>query len=237
MKDNAFNYLYQIDFENGEHYQKLIEVSREDGHLLTEEMIPKNLEEYGLLEFCKCEHCPYSSEEFKYCPVFRNIANLVNDFKEHNPSETVRACVVINGKTTTIEDELQVALTSLMGLLMASSECEYFDFLRPMVKTHQPFSSHEETLIRVISLYFLDRFLCGHTSDWKIEDLKKEYHHLEKVNAGILQRIKLIRGQTNVEKEAVVVLDSFIKNFSWEYELNLDDVKELFQKGKGFLNL
>lgn len=237
MENHPHHYIYEINFENGNRYRREMVIDRIDGKLIEEESIPDELKEFALLDFCKCEHCPYSSNDFKYCPVFQNIANVISEFKNNDPHEIIEAKVFIENKTVVMKGELQVALTSLIGLLMASSECEYFDFLKPMVKTHQPFSSYEETLIRVVSLYFLDRFLRGHTLDWDIKELKKEYQSLEKVNAGILARIKSIRGGVEVEREAVLILDSFIKNFSWEYELNLDDVKEFFQKGRGFLNL
>ncbi|EQC49893.1 hypothetical protein M899_2615 [Bacteriovorax sp. BSW11_IV] len=237
MSEKPYTYKYKISFANGEVYTKDIVIDNIDGTLVESEIIPKDLEEMARLDFCKCTHCPYSEKEFKYCPVFRNITQVVNDFKNHNPHEVVTASVEFNGRKVETKDELHVPLTSLVGLLMASSECEYFDFLKPMAKTHQPFSTYEETLIRVVSFYFLNRFLCGHTLDWNIQELRKQYQDLEKVNAGILERIKAIKDGAEAEAEAVLVLDSFIKNFSWEYELNLDDLKEFFQRGKGFLNL
>ncbi len=66
------------------------------------------------------------------------------------------------------------------------------DKLRPMVFTHLPFSSLEETLFRAISMYLLAQYFRdqqGQPPDWKLENFTKIYEDIAQVNQSFTKRL------------------------------------------------
>jgi hypothetical protein len=85
------------------------------------------------------------------------------------------------------------------------------DKLRPMVYTHLPFSSLEETLYRAASMYLLAQYFRaqeGKTPDWKLEDFTKIYEDIATVNQHFTKRILSINPR-DASLNALVGLDCF----------------------------
>ncbi len=57
--------------------------------------------------------------------------------------------------------------------------------------------------------------------------LQKRYEIIEEVNLGIAERLSALENQ-DAGKNALVILDTFIKMFSLECEQGLDGLKSLF---------
>ncbi len=55
------------------------------------------------------------------------------------------------------ETTAQQAMSSVLGLIMATAGCPWTDRLRPMARFHLPFASDAETLYRSISMFLLSR--------------------------------------------------------------------------------
>ncbi|MDD0853776.1 hypothetical protein HBN50_11755 [Halobacteriovorax sp. GB3] len=237
MTDPIINYDYFLKFKNGETFEKKVSLNKHSGELISKTSAPIEHEEIAKLENHQCENCPYSSEDFKNCPVFENILPVLTLFKSHESTEEVEAMVRDRNRTYHKRTPLSVALASLVGLIMATSECEHFDFLKPMAKTHLPFSDAEETLIRSVGFYLMDRYLCGSSEVASLKDLKKSYDQLSVVNQGILERIKDLKGEMKPDSsESLHILESFIQMFEVEYEINLEDLKTYFHKSDNFFD-
>jgi len=56
------------------------------------------------------------------------------------------------------ETPLHVALSSLIGLYMATGGCPVMERLKPMARFHLPFADEEETMFRAMSAYLLDHY-------------------------------------------------------------------------------
>jgi hypothetical protein len=114
---------------------------------------------------------------------------------------------------------------------MVTSGCPVMDKLRPMVRTHLPFATREETMYRVLSMYLLAQYFLykdGQKPDWDLENLGGIYEEIHTVNKSFCQRLLDIHIK-DASLNAVVLLDSFAMFTSYSLEVNrLDEIKRLF---------
>lgn len=54
---------------------------------------------------------------------------------------------------------MQRGLSSLLGLILATRDCTYTRYFRPMARFHLPLASEEETIYRAASMYLLAQYL------------------------------------------------------------------------------
>ncbi len=90
------------------------------------------------------------------------------------------------------DGQVQDALGSLVGLIMASSACPILGRMRGLARTHLPFSSLEETLLRSVGAYLLRQLLVqkqGGVPDWDLSGLKAHYADLEILNRAFKKRV------------------------------------------------
>ncbi len=59
------------------------------------------------------------------------------------------------------ETTAQQAMSSVLGLIMATAGCPWTDRLRPMARFHLPFASEAETVYRSVCMFLLARDLDG----------------------------------------------------------------------------
>ena len=53
---------------------------------------------------------------------------------------------------------MEIAIRSLIGLIMALSGCPHMEFFKPLARFHLPWASLEETTLRSASIYLLMQF-------------------------------------------------------------------------------
>ena len=73
---------------------------------------------------------------------------------------------------------IEHAVSSLLGIIMATSGCKDLDMLKPMVKFPLPFASIEETIYRAASMYLLAQYFRhkrGLVPDWDMAGLSSVY--------------------------------------------------------------
>ena len=75
--------------------------------------------------------------------------------------DTVGVTVVQSERTVYAETTAQQAMSSVLGLIMATAGCPWTDHLRPMARFHLPFANEAETLYRSVSMFLLSRELAG----------------------------------------------------------------------------
>ena len=75
--------------------------------------------------------------------------------------DTVGVTVVQAERTVHAETTAQQAMSSVLGLIMATAGCPWTDRLRPMARFHLPFASEVETLYRSVSMFLLSLELAG----------------------------------------------------------------------------
>ncbi|MCO4753686.1 MAG: hypothetical protein KC478_04355 [Bacteriovoracaceae bacterium] len=211
----------------------------EDGNELTFKLdtsikrIPSDKEypEWVQLGCHQCSNCPLKPEDSPLCPVAFELYELVDKNKDKLSYETARVEVKMEERSYFKDTDLQSGLFSLMGLLMANSECPHLKFLKPLQKFHLPFSSIEETLFRSSSAHLLKKYFDKKKDNSVVidlNDLKESYRNLEIVNVSILERIRSIsKGDAN--KNAIVALNIFAQMFSAEFDNDLEMIEDIFK--------
>jgi hypothetical protein len=125
---------------------------------------------------------------------------------------------------------LQDGLFGLFGLIMATSDCPFLEFLRPMARFHLPFSNLTETMVRATSFYLLKQYFVaknGGTPDFELKELRKHYDLLEEVNRGMIERIHSISA-ADAETNSIVILDTLAQLLSNQLNNKLSDLDSIF---------
>lgn len=186
------------------------------------------------LGFHQCANCPLSTSDTKHCPMAVQLMPLVALFEKVRSYDDVTATVETDERTVTKRTSVQKVLRSLMGLLSASSDCPRIEFLKPMAHYHLPFSSREETVYRVVSTYLLSQYFLrqqGKAADAGLDGLKAHYRELQRVNAGMAERLGAIRaegGDSSVN--ALVLLDLFAQSLPDSIDTELEELQPAFQE-------
>lgn len=222
------SYLFRFRERESFHY----EIAIDDTTLA---YIPKKnatKPDWAKLEFHSCGQCPLKKERDVYCPIAANLSELITSFGNAKSYEKVSVVVHTQERTYFKDTDVQTGLLSMFGLIMASSDCPTMSFLRPLVKFHLPFATPEETLFRIVSMYFLRHYFSKKEKqnfDNILDELKGHYQVVGEVNRSMLQRIRQV-GCGDADKNAIVGLDLFVQMFSFEYAEKLDSLAYLFNK-------
>jgi hypothetical protein len=189
------------------------------------------------LGFQQCDNCPLSTSQVPHCPMAVRLVPLVELFGKVRSYEEVSAKVESEERTVTKRTTVQRVLRSLMGLLSATSDCPHVAFLKPMAHFHLPFSSAEETIYRVASMYLLAQYFRrqqGQPADPGLDGLKAHYHELQQVNAAMARRLAEIsahdqesNGDSSVN--ALVLLDVFAQSLPDSIDAQLEELRPAFQ--------
>ena len=177
------------------------------------------------LETHQCPHCPLTEA---YCPIAVDLAVVVEHFKDKISYDLVDLSVSNEFRTITHRCSFQRALSSLIGLIMASSECPYTLFLRPIAKHHLPLASDIEQLVRVLGNHFISHFIKrDYVQVNDLSGLYENYKDLHTVNVHIARRLQLAC-EEDASINALVHLDLITKNVGANIEDHFEDLKELF---------
>lgn len=224
-KPGTLDFNYKFTLKNGT--VKQISVSLDTRTL---SMVPKpkdSLPDWTLLSHSQCPNCPLKEAASPRCPVAANLVDLIGLF--HGDISYERAVVEVTTPERTYLKETTMAdgISSLIGIFMVTSGCPILDKLKPMVRTHLPFSSWEETLYRTLSAYLLAQYFLsqdGKEADWPMRNLQKIADDINQVNAAFCTRLRSTRME-DAGLNAVVQLDCFA-NLTASF-LSRDRIKEL----------
>jgi hypothetical protein len=179
------------------------------------------------LEHHQCGNCPLSRDRHPHCPVAAGMAGVIEAFRDC--LSTDRAEIVIRGQSREYRREapLQYGVSSLMGLHMVTSGCPIMDKLRPMVRTHLPFASIDETTYRLTSMYLLAQYFVqqhGGEGDWELRRLVDLCDAVGQVNQGFSRRLLSINPR-DASLNGLASLDCF--TMSAAFAIDRDHLKEL----------
>jgi hypothetical protein len=201
-------------------------------HVVGDELRVTNSDElpsWTRLEFQRCEGCQWHRTD--YCPVAVRLekpAALLGVLNSFEPIEVmVEAPERVYHKKTTAQE----SLSSLFGLIMATSECPAFAPFKGLAWFHLPFAAFEETLFRVISSVLLRRHLTGVATGETalMQEVKAIYDTMRIVNTGIAKRMrKGVAEYSDSPSNAVVILDSFGQLVNISVEKGMEELREIF---------
>lgn len=219
-----------MKFEDGKTKSYKVELDANSLSIVDDDAVPGP--EWTELGFNRCENCPLALDKKKYCPVAKNLASVSEAFKEARSYNKVTAFVKSENRMYGKDTDLQTALQSLFGLIMASSACPHLDCFKTMAHFHLPFSSTEETITRAIGSHLTQEYILQMDNpDHKItlDGLNKDYTEVSTVNRGIIKRIRAI-SQGDANKNAIAILDSFAALLPMEISTGLTEVREIYAR-------
>jgi hypothetical protein len=139
--------------------------------------------------------------------------------------------VITAERTVVKHTTAQRTISSLMGLVTATSGCPHTDYLKPLARFHLPLASEEETIFRASAMYLLAQYFRhkqGLEADLELRGLTQRYRELHEVNLAMAQRLRAATS-TDAAANAVVLLDLFAKSLPYAIEESLGEIAYLFK--------
>lgn len=230
MADDVVSIEYLLTLPHGEQKRCLVRLDAATMALQPTERRP--LPEWTELGFHQCPNCPLDRATHRHCPVAAGLVDVVESFKDFMSYHVVDVTITTPHRAYHRSAPLQEVVSSLMGLHMASGGCPILDKLRPMVATHLPFATVEETLYRSVSTYLLAQYFRwkkGERPDWEMKNLVADCEGLTKVNVAFGQRIRNIN-TADVSLNALASLDCFAEVTGLSISQNfIDEMEPLFE--------
>lgn len=183
------------------------------------------------LDFHQCPNCPLNVATTPCCPVAVNLVGLVRDMGGRLASDKIHVNVTTPERTVMKDTTLQRAISSLIGLIVATSGCPRTVFFKPMARFHLPLASEKETIYRAASMYLLGQYYLdrqGRTADWGLARLASLYKDLQIVNGAMAQRLRSA-SEKDAAVNAIVLLDLFAKALPYTIEESLEEIRYLYR--------
>lgn len=205
----------------------------------TMELLPNDEHQrqpWQALEVCQCTNCPLSAQESPDCPIAVNLAPLVR-YCDIDSFQEVDVEVLTAERKVVAHTTIQRAISSLLGLIMATSGCPHTRPLRPMARFHLPLASDVETLYRSVSMYLLKQHFksrsselsaAGEAGDFALEKLNTVYEKLHIVNKFLAQRVRSAC-QNDAALNGIVLLDLLAKSVPMSIDDALEEIAHLFR--------
>lgn len=192
--------------------------------------IPGVLPVWTKLDFHQCPHCPLDIKSFPHCPVAVNLVNILDRFDSLFSYNHTHLIVTTKDRMVSQVTTVQEAVGSLLGLVMAGSNCPHTVYLRPMARFHLPLASSQETIFRAVTTYLLGLYFLkkdGKDFDYELEGLKEIYHRVHLVNRFIAERLRA-EAKTDSILNAIVQLDINAQNLINNIDDSLEELRDLF---------
>lgn len=223
----TITYEYRFAFDDGNRKNFTVQI---DGNSLL--LIPQSIRPttWSKLSCNQCTCCPLSSSTTTDCPIALNLSELVSAFTDVVSYKACHVTCVTAERIVSKQTNVQDGLSSIMGLIMATSGCPVLDILKPMARFHLPFATIEEAIFRSISVYLLRQYfidLQKKESDFQLEKVKTRYREIELVNNGMVKRIKSA-SKLDADNNAIIILNCLSQLLQLELEDNLQSLQPIF---------
>ncbi|MBI3004171.1 MAG: hypothetical protein HYY49_02000, partial [Ignavibacteriales bacterium] len=152
---DKLRYVYKFKFATGPEKDFEVVLDPKSLELLREADVPKP--EWTKLKFSQCSNCPLE-DSVEHCPVAINLSRVVETFRNNDSFEQTTVTVETPQRTYTKNVQLQKGISSLIGMIMVTSNCPIMDRLRPMARFHLPFATSLETFYRTVSMYLTAQY-------------------------------------------------------------------------------
>ncbi len=224
---DTLKYIYKFKFANGTEKKFEVTLDSKSLDLLMDKGSAKP--EWTKLKYEQCENCPLA-DDVEYCPVAVSLSNVVEEFADAISFETASVTVETSERSYVKHSTLQKGLSSLVGVIMATSGCPTMDKLRPMARFHLPFATQLETFYRVLSMYLTAQFIRtrdGKTPDWNLTKLVDIYKNISQVNKGVSRRLSAASNK-DANMNALVILHAMGEAIPYYIESGIASLTDFF---------
>lgn len=229
MENQVISYRFKFAYGREEVFR--VKLDARTLELLPEK--PENSSPWTRLDVHQCPNCSLDLQQHRYCPAALAIAPLVAGCGDIVSFDEAEIRVTTPERSVCKETTAQRGVSSLMGLLLATSGCPHTSFLKPMARFHLPFANAEETVFRATSMYLLGEYFsrqAGQPADQNLDGLKTRYERLNVVNKAMTARLRAaIRKDSTIN--ALILLDLFAMDIPDAIEESLEKIRYLFHDG------
>lgn len=227
---NILNYSYQFKPSNHEVIQIDLKIDSKTTTLISEHEAELPL--WTKLEFQQCFNCPLNMQDSPHCPVAGNLFPLIEACSSMVSFDEVDVRIVTNDRVISAHTTAQHAVSSVLGLVMATSPCPHTGYLKPMAHFHVPLSGEEEGIYRTVSMYLLAQYFRskkGVSHNYDVVGLTEIYQNLKVVNRAMAERLRAAIKQ-DAAVNAIILLDLLTQAVTWSIEEELQEIEYLFQE-------
>lgn len=226
----VLEYAYTFVFPDGTTKQFVVRLDAERLEILREEPA-REPPAWTELTYKQCQNCPLDPSRHRRCPVAANIVDLVEFFRDFRSYDEVEVRVRGRDREYVKKTALQNGVSPLLGIYMVSSGCPVMNKLRPMVATHLPFMTSEESSYRMLSMYLMAQWFIrqeGGTPDWSLTRFVEMMGECQRTNSAFCGRLRSL-GIQDASLNALGILNSLgeITSLSVETQ-DLDRWRKLF---------
>ncbi len=179
------------------------------------------------LTFNQCANCPLNAAEQARCPPAAQMVGALDKLNTLVSFDTVGVTVVQAERTVYAQVSAQDALSSVLGLIMATAGCPWTDLLRPMARFHLPFANEAETIYRTVTMFLLARELGCSNDAGGFDTLEALYGNLHIVNRDMSRRLGAAT-RTDPARNAIAMLDAYTLLLPAAIAGSLEELKPLF---------
>jgi hypothetical protein len=193
--------------------------------------LPENLPSWTHLNFHQCPNCLLSAQNITHCPIAAHLVNPMVICKNVISHQPIYMEVVTTERIISKDTTAQKAISSLMGLIMATSGCPHTSFFKPMARFHLPFANTQETLYRAVSMYLFAQFFLwkkGKPVDFELAGLAEIYWNVAVINRAFSERLLAV-SEKDAAINALINLDVFAQMFFFAMKDSLEEVQYLFK--------
>ena len=224
---------YRFKFKDGRDREFHLTLDHDTLRLLVEPRA--SYPEWTALSYKQCPNCPLDLARHPRCPVAANLVDVVEAFKDERSYDVVDVAVEVHERRYMKRASVQQALSALIGVLTVTSGCPVLDKLRPMVETHLPFMSPEESTYRMISMYLLAQYLRGRQGrqpDWDLGRLVELLEECRRSNAALVGRLQTL-GINDASLNALAMLNTMGEITTLSIEGDLRRLQKIFGEHYG----
>lgn len=210
--------------------RKIFDLQLDAQHLELLDNAPAAWPSWTRLEFHQCPICPLTAGAHPHCPLAIKLVDMVKSFEDLLSHDEIHLEVTTKERFVSQRTSVQRGISSLMGLVIATSGCPHTAFLKPMARFHLPLASKEETIYRVSAMYLLAQYFVEkerQDADLELTGLIKIYDNIHAINTALAQRLQAAT-ETDSMLNAIVILDMYTIDLPRSIEESLDKIRYLF---------
>lgn len=227
---DSISVQYCITSESG--LKEIFDLEFDNKTLAMINTVPTDLPPWTALTFHQCPNCPLDPVTRPHCPFAVRLVDIVRGFEGLMSYDKVNLLVVTDDRVISQETTAQRALSSMIGLISATSGCPQTRFFRPMARFHLPLANEEETIYRAASMYLLAQYFRKEAgaapAESDLKGLKEIYENIGAVNYTIARRLRAA-SDTDSTVNAIILLDMFVKTIPYVIEDSLETIRYLFE--------
>jgi hypothetical protein len=221
---------YRFDLPDGS--QKSLDFTFDSADFRLANAAPAAPPPWTELQFNQCANCPLNPADNPHCPAALQMVSAIEPLKALVSFDTVGVTVTQAERTMYAETTAQAAMSSVLGLIMATAGCPWTDRLRPMARFHLPFASEAETVYRTVSMFLLARELSGNSGTRGFAALEQLYENLHVVNRDMSRRLGAAT-RTDPARNAMALLDAYTTLLPAALACSMEELKPLFDAWRG----